>query len=171
VARLDAAKITPLLYQGSRPPQGRSLYDLGFRAVFLTAAEHQPEAEKFPGLDAVVSVRLHDDGEPPPLGELISAMETSGIAASIVRSGRKVLITCNMGFNRSGIVTALTLMRLQRSKSTDDIVSHVRACRPTALSNQYFVDFLRSIDRRSLSEPSPYQRRARTPRRTTRGRP
>ena len=171
MARLDAVRVTPLLWQGSRPPQGPELASMGFSAVALTAAEHQPGPHLFPGLDAVISVPLHDGFDPPPVGELMAAMETSGVVAGIVASGRKVLVTCNMGYNRSGMVTALSLMRLQRSKSTADIIAHIRAVRPGALGNEEFVYFLKSIDRAALGGPYAYQRRARMPKRAKAGMP
>jgi protein-tyrosine phosphatase len=102
------------------------------------------------------------------MGELMSAMEAGGIVSGVVGDGGKVLVTCNMGYNRSGLVTAIALMRLQRSKSTADIIASIRAVRPGALSNPYFVDFLKSVDRGKLH---PYQRRRAMPKRARAGKP
>jgi protein-tyrosine phosphatase len=144
---------------------------MGFTAVALCAVEHQPGVKRFPGLNVVVSVPLHDGGAmfPPTEGELMAAMDASGIVSGVVADGGKVLVTCNMGYNRSGLVTALSLMRLQRSKSTDSIIADIRAVRPGALSNPYFADFLRAIDRKRLG--GPYQRRRAMPKRARAGTP
>ena len=165
----NPSRITSLIWQGPRPTQGTALFDAGFRGLCLCAEEHQPRPELFPGLDVVVSVPLRDDM--PTSEETAAALVASNLVASVVASGRKVLITCNMGYNRSGLVTALTLMRLRPGDSTDEIVAGIRASRPTALSNEFFVDYLKSIDRRTLNKPKPYHKRARMPARARAGSP
>jgi len=57
-------------------------------------------------------------------------------------SGRRVLIRCAAGMNRSGLLTAMVLMR--SGYSADDAVELIRARRhPFALNNYSFVRLLR----------------------------
>lgn len=57
-------------------------------------------------------------------------------------SGRRVLIRCAGGMNRSGLVTALVLLRA--GYSADDAVALIQQRRsPDALSNASFVAYLR----------------------------
>ena len=65
------------------------------------------------------------------------------LAASLIRSGHRVLSHCGMGLNRSALVAGLTLCRL--GMSGPDAVARLRACRPGALFNERFAEFLASI--------------------------
>ena len=56
-------------------------------------------------------------------------------------SGRRVLVRCAGGMNRSGLITAMVLMRA--GHSADDAVSFIRKGRSQwALSNESFVAYL-----------------------------
>jgi len=65
------------------------------------------------------------------------------LAANLIRSGHRVLSHCGMGFNRSALVAGLTLCRLAMTGA--DAVGRLRACRPGALFNERFAEFLGSI--------------------------
>ena len=57
------------------------------------------------------------------------------------KKGRRVLIRCQAGMNRSGLVTALVLMR--DKKSAKEAIQIIREKRdPDALSNPSFLDYL-----------------------------
>jgi hypothetical protein len=59
------------------------------------------------------------------------------------KAGRKVLIRCQAGLNRSGLVTALVLAR--DGMPIDDAIDLLRQKRsPAALCNPEFVDWLRA---------------------------
>jgi hypothetical protein len=59
------------------------------------------------------------------------------------KAGRKVLIRCQAGLNRSGLVTALVLAR--DGMTIDDAIDLLRQKRsPAALCNPEFVDWLRA---------------------------
>lgn len=79
------------------------------------------------------------DEELPDLPKLHAVAK---LGASLVASGHKVLSHCGMGFNRSALVAGLILMYLGRGGS--DIVSHLRGCRPGALFNEIFAEYLQS---------------------------
>ena len=59
------------------------------------------------------------------------------------KSGKKVLVRCQAGYNRSGICVALTLMK--DGYTAQEAIDLIRARRsPYALCNQNFVEYLRS---------------------------
>lgn len=82
-----------------------------------------------------------------PDGVLLAAdaarcAELADTAAAAVKDGRRVLIRCQAGYNRSGLVTALTLMRL--GHTADDAIALIREKRsPHALFNEHFLTHLR----------------------------
>lgn len=66
------------------------------------------------------------------------------LAAEAVTAGRRVLVRCQAGLNRSGLVTALTLIRL--GYSAPAAIALIREKRsPDALFNQHFVVYLRTL--------------------------
>ena len=67
--------------------------------------------------------------------------ETARLVAERVVAGRRVLVHCWAGLNRSGVVTARALMFMGRS--VDEAIAAVRAARGTsALFNADFVEWL-----------------------------
>jgi protein-tyrosine phosphatase len=88
-----------------------------------------------------VSFPLDDDDEVDP-----KVREVASFIASLVTSGRRVLVHCTEGLNRSGVVVARALMNMGLTAS--DAVELVRRQRgPSvdgfpALGNQAFVDWL-----------------------------
>lgn len=70
-----------------------------------------------------------------------------------VEARRRVLVRCQAGLNRSGLVVALALMLLGRTP--DEAVALIREKRsPHALCNQHFVGYLGAI-RTSQKEEHP----------------
>lgn len=68
-------------------------------------------------------------------------MELAEQAASAVRAGRRVLVRCQAGLNRSGLVTALTLVHL--GHEAGDAIDLVRRGRsPEALFNADFERYV-----------------------------
>ncbi|MFD0852847.1 hypothetical protein ACFQ07_11455, partial [Actinomadura adrarensis] len=62
-------------------------------------------------------------------------------ASEAVLAGRRVLIRCHSGYNRSGLVTAQALVEL--GHSVDDAIFLIRYRRSKwALNNRLFVDYL-----------------------------
>ncbi|WP_431977616.1 protein-tyrosine phosphatase family protein [Micromonospora haikouensis] len=67
--------------------------------------------------------------------------DLAGSLAADVRDGRKVLIRCQAGLNRSGLLTAFVLIRLGHSPT--DAIRLIRARRsPHALFNEHFVLYI-----------------------------
>jgi protein-tyrosine phosphatase len=88
-----------------------------------------------------VSFPIDDGDEVDP-----KVREVAAFVASLVKSGRRVLVHCTEGLNRSGVVAARALMEMGLSAS--DAIDLVRRGRgPSvdgfpALGNQAFVEWL-----------------------------
>lgn len=81
---------------------------------------------------------LQDVHEMPDIDELVAL----ACWVSTVRRIGTVLIHCQAGLNRSGLVTALALM--VDGSSAGDAIDHLRACRhPMVLCNSTFEAWLR----------------------------
>ena len=133
---LDVSQIAKRLWMGARPPLDRTIP--GFDVLVLCAQEFQPVWIPFSG--KVIRCPIEDGilDEPQTRTTLVTGHE---VATSLAR-GKSVLVTCNQGRNRSGLVVGLALGLLTKMSATT-IVELVRARRmPTALSNPHFVAIL-----------------------------
>jgi len=143
---IDADKISPGLYQGSIPPQGRALFEARFSYLVLAADEFQPKAERFPGVRVLHAPSFDDVLN----SDRISAfMEAADRVAEKVRGGGRVLVTCIQGRNRSGMIVALALRNLygMDGASAMMLVKQNRK-HADALTNQYFQQFLTALPRK-----------------------
>ena len=137
---LDASNIAKRLWIGGKPPVDR---DLPFDVLALCAAEVQPDEIVFPR--TVVRVPLPD-------AELASyqrrrALQGAQFVARHLAGGKRVLVTCYAGLNRSALVAGLALGMITRMKP-DEIVDLIRARRSSeALNNSHFVEYLRRFNR------------------------
>lgn len=141
---MDATRILPKLYQGSLPPEGRELADRGFDVLVLCAEEHQPSGRKFPGVQ-VYHAPL-DDHDLSAVEARIAERAAEAVRRHVLR-GERVLVTCAMGRNRSGLVVALAILKLT-AMTGFDAATLVRRGRAGALSNPSFVDAVVSYGRR-----------------------
>ena len=70
-------------------------------------------------------------------------MRLAQAAGEALDEGRKVLVRCYHGYNRSGLVVAHALVR--RGHATEEAIRLIRSRRsPWALHNELFVDYLRT---------------------------
>lgn len=136
---LDADRIMERLWQGSVPPQGDALRKLGFNVLVLAAAERQIPARAFPGVH-VIHMPL-DDNRRVPVKE---AGKVAHELARLWRRGARVLVTCNMGLNRSGLISALGVRQIT-GKSGVEAVVDVQRARKSALFNDYFRWYLKNL--------------------------
>jgi protein-tyrosine phosphatase len=140
-----ASRIVEGLWVGAAPPPGD--YSDEFDVIVFTADEYQPSRSLFPK----VRVRHfpYDDSTRPTDHDLMTAWTAAEAVARDMRRGRRVLVTCRMGRNRSAFVAALALhlvtgapgeetLNLVRSRRTD-------AVGVQALSNSAFRQFLRTL--------------------------
>ena len=75
--------------------------------------------------------------------EAHALLQTADVIASWVREGKKVIIFCNMGMNRSGLLVALVLLRLGYSASR--AIKMIRRRSECTLSNQSFENFVKYV--------------------------
>jgi hypothetical protein len=91
--------------------------------------EHHVARMADAGVDAAIATRVH---------------ELARVTAEALATGRRVLVRCSGGLNRSGLVVAATLVR--RGHEPDHAIALVRRARgPWALTNPAFVAHLRSL--------------------------
>jgi protein-tyrosine phosphatase len=90
--------------------------------LVLCAEEHQAKTLKAPPGKAIIRLGFDDDTYrpiPPEAGKIFHAHAQQLGKAAL--SGRKLMITCAMGLNRSGLITALTLMHGYRMRPSEAI--------------------------------------------------
>lgn len=144
---VEAHRIAEKLWIGSAPCELAPPHLLQpFAAVLLCAQEIQGLALPV----RTVGVPMDDAGRPPNDEELSRALGAAELAHNMTARGHRVLVTCAMGVNRSSFVTALVLLR--RGYDADAAIALIRKRRvpPSGmkpLSNPYFVETLRAIDR------------------------
>lgn len=142
---LDASPITTRLYVGAAPPPG--FYGARFDVVVLVSKEYQPGKGAFP--DVRVRSYPFDDSTRPSREDFMMAWAAATAVANDLAEGRRVLVTCRMGRNRSALVAALALhmttgmsgrraMRAVESRRVDRLGVH-------ALANPAFRAFLDRI--------------------------
>ena len=127
---LDCNEIIDGLWLGSAPPEGMCLSEAGFETVFLCAEEYQPEAEEFPG----VEVKRY------PLEDFVLNKRSKEITRSCANevletlaSGKKVLVSCLAGHDRSATVVAYVL-HLKFGWAGTKCIEHVQARRVDTLN-------------------------------------
>jgi protein-tyrosine phosphatase len=81
------------------------------------------------------------------MSELQTARKGAKAAASAHKRGGNVLVTCHMGLNRSGLVTAM-MLHLLTPMTGERIVAHVREHRPGALCNLHFAKAISALPTR-----------------------
>lgn len=122
-----------LLAQGSKPPVG---VPLPFDTIVLAAEEYQPH---MPGAFEVLHVPLDDSGPPPTAHERRLIYENASRIARRVRAGRRVLVTCWQGRNRSGVLSGLALRELGvPGIEAARLIQRIRK----GLTNRYFYEMV-----------------------------
>lgn len=109
---LDANWIIPnRLAIGAMPHRLETVWDHGFDYLFIAAAEHA-WAKDIDSCNTRIGLLPLYDQPSLTLWEKHKLTLASKFIAKLVRKGFKVLIVCNAGLNRSGLVTALTIKEL-----------------------------------------------------------
>lgn len=135
-------EVVPGLFQGGHDVRSQSrtacvVTDQFDLVVSMTTREGYGPAE---GVEHHVA-RMADAGVDPGIAARVE--ELSALAAAAVRAGRRVLVRCSGGLNRSGLVVASTLVRL--GHAPEEAIDLVRRARgPWALTNAAFVAHLRA---------------------------
>lgn len=121
----------PWLAQGSKP-EGPLPFDM----IVLCAAEHQPD------LPGALHAPFHDREEPSD-GDLRTAFAAARRVRKAVLDKKRVLVTCYLGWNRSGLVTGLALVEL--GDPAERAIRRIRRARgPHALGNRTFESLVRA---------------------------
>jgi len=153
---IDADEIVPGLWQGSVPPQGAELQKAGFDLVVLSAREWQPDVFDdgfFEGVEVVTAPLDDDEIVPIPREDLRGALKAAHLSAEAIADGKKVLITCAAGMNRSGLISAMT-MHLLYGWAGEVCMQEVREGRGVRrdgmwpLDNRQFEDLLERLPAR-----------------------
>jgi protein-tyrosine phosphatase len=75
--------------------------------------------------------------------QLAGVLRLAQAACEALDAGRRVLVRCYHGYNRSGLVVAQTLVRA--GHTAEEAIRMIRARRgPWALHNELFVEYLRA---------------------------
>lgn len=136
----DASNVAPKLWVGAKPPVDRSYPTVD--VIVLCAAEYQPE--KFPHFDGrLVRAPIPDDALSSD--ELRRALAGGGQVADALTGGKRVLVTCAAGINRSALVAALGLGRVTKA-TADELITLMRLKRhKDCLYNPHFREILRKF--------------------------
>ncbi len=135
-------EVVPGLFQGGHDTRTRAACVVGseFDLVIslVTRSGYGPDE----GVEHHV-LRLADAAIDTHLG--LRVAELGELAADAVREGRRVLVRCTGGLNRSAVVTVHALRSL--GYDVPAAIDLVRAARgPWALTNPMFVDHLHALD-------------------------
>lgn len=137
------SEVVPGLWQGGHDVRSQAgtagvvgaEFDL---VVSLAVREGSGPAD---GVEHVV-LRMADAGVDAALAARVDALAAQVVAA--LADGRRVLVRCYGGLNRSGLVVAAALVR--QGRTPDEAIGLVRAARgPWALTNPGFVAHLRTL--------------------------
>lgn len=139
---MTSSEVAPRLLVGSKPAPGPHA---GIDVIVLTAMEYQPPESLFPGTEVLYAPL--DDAPYRPLrqDEIEDATRAADRVVRRLRAGRRVLVTCAMGLNRSALVAALAMHEVY-GMDADEIISRLRRARGVwALSNPNFEKLLRVV--------------------------
>ena len=139
----DASNVYPKLWVGAAPPVDRSYP--GVDMIVLCAREYQPE--KFAHFSGqIVRVAIPDDALSSD--ELRRALAGGTQVAKAITEGKRALVTCAAGINRSAMVAGFALQHVTKM-STDEIIATMRLKRnKDCLYNPAFRDYLRKFQKR-----------------------
>lgn len=135
---MSYSQIIENLWVGSAPPVGLDL-STKFDCLVLAAFEYQPK-DSFPNIEVIYAPI---DDSIPTMDELGIIVRTAGRIINRLKNGKRVLVTCHMGLNRSAIMAAVAACRGPYNLHPDQSVRLMRQARgPMALCNPHFVNFL-----------------------------
>lgn len=132
-------KIYKKLHMGSRKAL-KEPFD-----VYVSMARSVRPPRSVPGIRETIWIKMDDVQWDYPNDRYTQKvlLEAAAVIANLVRTGHSVVIVCEMGMNRSGLMTGLVLMTL--GMSARKAVKKVRKRGRCVLHNQSFVEFLYDI--------------------------
>lgn len=125
--------------------QGGCRNNVNLQGYFKHIISLYPWERYRPGgdLDSFVEVKLYDGPDVPDEGQLFALAHW----INICKDHGRTLVHCQAGLNRSGLLTALSLM--MGGRTVDEAITLLRASRsPAVLCNKVFEAWLRELDTR-----------------------
>lgn len=134
---MEIFEIIPgMLWQSSSIDSWDNLQTLGINSVI----DLEGDQDKYiPGAGIIYTYWPIEDGGLPDL-KALDIIVDFGIAQ--IRLGRKLLVHCAAGINRSSLVDALIVIKMMGMKG-NTAVDYIRSHRPGALSNGNFESYIR----------------------------
>lgn len=142
-----ASRIDDKHWQAGYPAQPEKLRAAGFDVIVLAAEELQPDAREsrdFAGVEIIYAPMEDDYDNDVSVEQVGTATEAANQALQRLYAGKRVLVTCAAGRNRSGLISALMLMA-RRGISGEEAAKWVQGARAFALTNPRFVAFLNKL--------------------------
>ena len=145
-ASFDFSEILPRLWQGGTPESemietssihSAAIQRFGFTVVVTLDARSQPAGW------GVKELRYGFEDGKLEREEIPRLLEVADWAYDHWQKGEKVLIRCQAGANRSGLITAIVLMK--DAMSAEVAIAKIRAKRRFALSNSHFLTLLQRV--------------------------
>jgi protein-tyrosine phosphatase len=129
------------LWHGGCPVDFGWVRETGIDVVVDVAdADAYPPAAEIEGL-TYLKCPLVDAGELP---DPAVTLRLAGLVAGLLEDGRRALVHCTFGRNRSGLVTALVVRELL-GLSGAEALDFVRRRRDRAVNNEAFAAWLRTL--------------------------
>ena len=146
--KMNADQVGNNLWVGGLPTDSQAV-DKNFDAIVLAAREFQEvfPVHKFPKTQ-VIHVPLRDPGK-PTTAEQAKALEAGLKVFELNKKGKKVLVTCAAGVNRSALIAGLAMV--VGGVKADKAINQIRKRRnppsgKTPLFNPHFVKMLQDVD-------------------------
>lgn len=138
-ASMDASNVATRLWVGGKPPFDVDMPQ--FDVLVLCARELQPERLAFHG--HVIRCPIPDAVLANT--EIAMVLRTATAVAKALLAGKRVLVTCSAGINRSCLVASFALRNLTRMPATEVILLMKSRRHADALFNQHFQALLRTL--------------------------
>jgi len=150
--KMNADEVSKNLWVGGLPTDPEAV-DKNFDVLVLAAKSHQDifPVHKYPKTK-VIHVPLDDEPfspNPPPKEDVAKALKAGLEVHEANSKGKKVLVTCQAGVNRSALVAGLAMV--VGGLNADHVINRIRKRRkpPTKsvpLFNKHFRKVLRDVD-------------------------